>query len=118
MHFVQIWTNCKYKKIIRDPSKWPLPMPRHHLYRFQYQKKYGVMFRKFCEKKMFSSKSVTKLEDLTVLAHSTSSSTTHDFYTLSRVLLHTHSLYWYSHDCYSHSIYLHSHGPYCHCHGH
>ncbi len=50
-----------------------------------------------------------------VLAHSTSSSTTHDFHTLSQVLLHTHNLYWYSHDCYSHSMYLHSHGPYCHC---
>ncbi len=40
-------------------------MPRSHLYRFQYRKNLGVMLRKFC-KKMLLSKSVTKLEDLTV----------------------------------------------------
>jgi hypothetical protein len=41
--------------------------PRSHLYRFQYQKKSCGVLKKVCRKKMFSSKSVTKLEALTVL---------------------------------------------------
>ncbi len=54
-----------------------------------------------------------------VLVHSISSSTTSWLYTLSRVLLHSHSLYWYSHDlyCYSHSLYSNFHCPYWHSHG-
>jgi hypothetical protein len=42
-------------------------MPSPYLYRFQYQKKLWGDVKKVLRKKMFSSKSVTKLEDLTVL---------------------------------------------------
>jgi hypothetical protein len=41
-------------------------MPRPHLYRFQYRKMLRGDVKKVWRKKMFSSKSVTKLEDLTV----------------------------------------------------
>ena len=42
-------------------------MHRPQLYRLQYQKKLWGNLKKFWRKKMFSLKSMTKLEDLTVL---------------------------------------------------
>ncbi len=61
--------------------KWLWPMPRSLLYRFQYWKKSRGNHKKVRRKKIFSLKSMTKLEALTVLwrleiyVHITKSST-------------------------------------------
>jgi hypothetical protein len=59
-----IWCDGTFKHWWR--AKWISTIASHILYRFQYRKiKWGLL-KKVWSKKMFSLKSMTKLEDLTV----------------------------------------------------
>ncbi len=65
-NFVTLQNN-EYSRPRQCPrSKWLWTMPRPLLYRFQYQKKSWGGLKNIWWKKMFSAKSMTKLEALTV----------------------------------------------------
>ncbi len=67
-NFVILLKN-KYLRPRQCPRpKWLWPMPKSLLYRFQYWKKSWGNHQKVQRKKMFSHKSMTKLEALTVVS--------------------------------------------------
>jgi hypothetical protein len=65
-NFVTLLKNKFWRPRQCPRPKWPLPMPRSLLYRFQYWKKSWGNHKKVQRKKMFLLKSMTKLEALTV----------------------------------------------------
>ncbi len=67
-------------------AKWIWTIASHILYRFQYRKiKWGLL-KKVWSKKMFSLKSMTKLEDLTVLLKSPQIESAWEWYTVIHFL--------------------------------